>query len=282
MDIAARRCDRMRELDVDGIVLYDVQDESDRTDDDRPFPFLPTLNPFDFAEKLVSATGGTLAPRVIYIATANYSQSELTRRVRTVDATCEAVVLVGASSSRSRPRVKLSEAYRLLRQERPDVVVGGVTIPERHTRRGDEHSRLIEKMKSGCQFFISQCVFDSTAAINTLSDCFYETERRDMVMPRVILTFSPCGSMQTLRFMEWLGIAIPRWLQNDLEHARDAIEVSLRAAVSAAETIARFCSDHSIAFGFNVESVSIRKKEVDAAGELTKRLIEVLVRRGLR
>ena len=242
----------------------------------------PTLNPFDFAQELVTAADGTLAPRVIYIATANYSQSELSERIRTVDATCEAVVLVGAGSSRSRPRVKLSEAYQLLRRERPDVVVGGVTIPERHTRKGDEHTRLIEKMRSGCQFFISQCVFDSTAAINTLSDCLYETERQKMALPRIVLTFSPCGSMQTLRFMQWLGIAIPRWLQNDLEHAHDPIEVSLRAAVSAADTIARFCTDHGIPFGFNVESVSIRKNEVDAAGELTKRLIELLVRQGLR
>lgn len=82
--------------------------------------------------------------------------------------------------------------------------------------------------------------------------------------------------------MHWLGVSIPRWLQNDLEHAHDVLDVSLRAAVSAAEAIVRFCTDHRIPFGFNVESVSIRKAEVDAADQLTMRLCEVLRRSGLR
>lgn len=115
--------------------------------------------------------------------------------------------------------MKLSDAFQLVRRERPDIVVGGVTIPERHTRKGDEHTCFVNKMRAGCRFFVSQCVFDSTAAINALSDCLYEIRRQGIQMPRVVLTFSPCGSMQTLRFMRWLGIAIPRRLQNDLEHA---------------------------------------------------------------
>jgi hypothetical protein len=33
----------------------------------------------------------------------------------------------------------------------------------------------------------------------------------------IILTFSPYGTKKTLSFMKWLGIAFPRWLENDLQ-----------------------------------------------------------------
>ena len=36
----------------------------------------------------------------------------------------------------------------------------------------------------------------------------------------VILTFTPCGSVKTLSFMKWLGVAFPRWLENELQFAR--------------------------------------------------------------
>jgi hypothetical protein len=30
---------------IDGLVLYDIDDESDRNPNERPFPFLPTMDP---------------------------------------------------------------------------------------------------------------------------------------------------------------------------------------------------------------------------------------------
>lgn len=81
-------------LDVDGIILYDVQDESGRTSDERPFPFLPTVNPFDFAKQLQSVADDRVPPRVTYIATGNCSVNELENRLRSMDAAYEAIVLV--------------------------------------------------------------------------------------------------------------------------------------------------------------------------------------------
>ena len=43
----------------------------------------------------------------------------------------------------------------------------------------------------------------------------------------IILTFSPCGSMKTLSFMKWLGIAFPRWLENDLRASGDPLTTSV-------------------------------------------------------
>ena len=38
-------------------------------------------------------------------------------------------------------------------------MLGGVTIPERHRDKGDEHIRLYEKQLSGVSFFNSQIVY---------------------------------------------------------------------------------------------------------------------------
>ena len=43
--IAARQRTRLRGLPIDGLVLYDLQDEQARTEAERPFPFLETLDP---------------------------------------------------------------------------------------------------------------------------------------------------------------------------------------------------------------------------------------------
>ena len=40
--------ERLRPLAIDGLVLYDIDDESDRNPDERPFPFLPTMDPADY------------------------------------------------------------------------------------------------------------------------------------------------------------------------------------------------------------------------------------------
>jgi len=84
----------------------------------------------------------------------------------------------------------------------------------------------------------------------------------------VVLTFSPCGSPRTLALLKWLGIAVPRWLENELLDARDTLETSVRLAEAVADDVLAFAHERQIPVGVNVESVSIRKEEIDAATAL--------------
>ena len=54
---ADRLATRMRGLRLDGLVVYDVQDEAGRTPVPRPFPFLPTIDPRDYTRRLRDLTG---------------------------------------------------------------------------------------------------------------------------------------------------------------------------------------------------------------------------------
>lgn len=154
----------------------------------------------------------------------------------------------------------------------PDLLLGGVAIPERHSRRENEHLRLIAKHEAGCRFFVTQVVHDLNAAKNLISDYRYECELRGLSPVPIVFTFSLCGSMKTLEFLRWLGVDVPRWIENDLPHAANPLEASLeQAAVTAVEPI-DYCRRLGVPFGLNIESVSIRREEIEASLELAAQL----------
>jgi len=221
-------------------------------------------------------------PLVVYRAVAGHTHDEMAEFLGELDPDREAAVLVGAPSRGSRRRTTLREAYALRRERAPGLNLGGVAIPERHAQKRDEHLRLAGKRSQGCSFFVSQCVYDAEAARNLLSDHFYHASDAGVAPARVVLTFSPCGSMQTLAFMEWLGVTVPRWLKNDLARSEDILARSVTACTRIAGELAEFCVERSIPFGFNVENVSIRRREIDAAGRIVAELGGLLRRFGLR
>ncbi|NOV98041.1 hypothetical protein HDG69_002626 [Isoptericola halotolerans] len=273
--IADRTCERLRDLDLDALVLYDIDDETDRNPDERPFPYLPTLDPGEFRTRHLTGWDG---PVVVYRSTGKYTTGELAGWFGAQDPQQVSTVLVGASSSGSAVRTTLSEAQDLRRRHAPELELGGVAIPERHEARGDEHERMRRKQAAGVGFFVTQVVYDVGAAKSMVSDYRYDCAAQGRDPAPVVFTLSVCGSRKTLEFLEWLGVHVPRWMRNDLRHAPDPLATSFDQCVSIAEDLAQFCTRHDIPFGFNVESVSIRRAEIDASVRLAARLGDLLGR----
>ena len=88
-------------------------------------------------------------------------------------------------------------------------------------------------------------------------------------MPPVLVTLSPCGSLRTLDFLRWLGVSVPRWLENDLRRSRDILQASLKVCAEVLADLHDFAATHGIPLGCNVESVSLSKVEIEASVELT-------------
>jgi hypothetical protein len=105
-----------------------------------------------------------------------------------------------------------------------------------------------------------------------LSDYALAVAEKGGVPLPVILTFSPCGSVKTLSFMKWLGVAFPRWLENELQFARDPLAKSLELCERIFAEVRDYARDKGIPLGVNVESVSIRKEEIEASVELLQLL----------
>ena len=96
-----------------------------------------------------------------------------------------------------------------------------------------------------------------------------------------MFTFSVCGSMKTLEFLSWLGVDVPRWIQNELRHADGStLEVSFAEALATALELIAYCRRLGVPFGLNVESVSTRRTEIESSVNLAARLQTELRRSG--
>lgn len=91
-------------------------------------------------------------------------------------------------------------------------------------------------------------------------------------MKPVIFTLTLCGSPKTLDFLKWLGVSIPKWVENDLLNAQDILQKSFDISYRIFEELRDFANDKNIPIGFNIESVAIRKDEIEASIELLKKV----------
>ena len=274
-EIADITVERLEPLGLDGLILYDIDDESDRNPEERPFPFLPTMDPAHYLDRHLHAWH---TPVVVYRATAKYTEQDLRDWMSDQDAARRMAVFVGASSRNKPVATTLRTAQQLRADVRPDLLLGAVAIPERHTRKGDEHLRLTAKQRAGCSYFVTQIVYDVNAAKDLVSDYAYECRDRGLDPVPIVFTLSVCGSVKTLEFLRWLGINVPRWIENDLRHAHDTLDASLEHAEATALELMSFCRRLDIPFGISVESVAIRRVEIEASVRLADRLRSKLMR----
>lgn len=121
-------------------------------------------------------------------------------------------------------------------------------------------------------------LYDVNAAKNLVSDYRYECAARGLPPVPIVFTFSVCGSLKTLAFLEWLGVDVPRWIQNDLRHADDTLQESYEHSLRAARELIGYCRRMGTPFGINVESVSIRLEEIEASVNLAEALEQDLRR----
>jgi hypothetical protein len=268
-ELIAHQETRFAKLGIDGLIVYDIQDESARNQEPRPFPFLPTIDPERYAHEYLA---GVPVPKIVYRAVPAHSADTFASWLRATETKLS--VFVGAASSRASesPVLKLPEAYALAAQHAPSLMLGGIAIAERHGRDFAEHTRLLAKTEQGCRFFVTQAVFDVSSSKSLLSDYALECAKRGVEPQLMIFTFAPCGSEKTLEFMKWLGISFPRWLENELRYSRDILEKSVQLSVRIFAELAEFAAEKKIPVGVNVESVSIRKAEIEASVELFKAL----------
>jgi hypothetical protein len=263
-------------LAPDGLVVYDIQDEPGRDGRARPFPFLPTVEPETYA---YDALAELALPKIVYRCVGAQPREVFSSWIDSVRAADRRLsVFVGAPRGRSRvPTLPLTEAYELARAA-PNLLLGGIAIAERHVAKEDEHERMLAKQDAGCRFFITQSVYDAASTRSLLSDYALSLQPHGRSPAPIVLTFSPCGSVRTLEFMKWLGISFPRWLENELRHSADPLERSIDLCESVFTDVLEYAREKHLPIGINVESVSIRKSEVEASVELFQRLSSRLER----
>ena len=118
-DIAAEQVDRLHLLAPDGLVVYDIQDEPGRDGQERPFPFLPTVDPDVYAR---DALAELAIPKIVYRCVGAHTREAFSRWVGGVRSRAgrHISVFVGAPRGQSRhPGLPLAEAYAIARRFQP-------------------------------------------------------------------------------------------------------------------------------------------------------------------
>jgi hypothetical protein len=273
---AEKQVARVAGLGVDALVIYDLQDESARTDVARPFPYAESSDPTEYAYVDLAALR---LPKIVYRGVAELSAPALRESLRSIQGEGGLSVFVGAASKSVESKTRLPDAYALAKSEFSELPVGGVLIAERHGAESREDQRVLRKLEQGCRFFITQTVYSAGRSKDVLSDLYYECRARELDVPPILITLSPCGSLKTLEFMHWLGISVPRWLENELRHSSDILRTSVEHSLLVLEELVDFAKEKGLPLGCNVESVSLGKAEIDASVELTERASQLLGRR---
>lgn len=265
-EIAQRQRSRIDALPVDAVVLYDLQDESSRDGSPRPFPFLPTLDPFAYARDYLP---DFRHETVVYRAVGNYEEQEFSSWLAAADGAQQpsAVTFVGSPTAQVTNRLSLRRAYELYATSCQRLLLGGVCIAERHAKKGDEHRRILDKQRLGCAFFVSQAVYDPEANRALMLDLAREAQARGIQPAPLLLTITPCGSEKSLEFMKWLGIAFDPEIERRLRKSPDILGESIAICEALIRDFAHQ-SQGPIPLGINVESVSIRRADIDAAERL--------------
>ncbi len=275
-EIAEKLAARLSPLKLDAINVYDIQDEADRTGGARPFPFLSTIDARSYSHILNRLTGTEV---ITYKCVAHHPRDKFSGWLDRTwqDFGLRYLALVGGASSKmAYAGPTIAQASQAIAAHERDFVFGGVTIAERHLSKGNEHLKLIEKSRLGMSFFTSQVVYEPEATIQLLRDYDRQCRVLDVSPARIILTFCPCGHPKTLQFLKWLGVHVPPEVERNIFSAPSPLQKSIDVCCSTLRQILEASGTSGIPLGVNIESVSIKKDEIDASVVLFQNLQAIL------
>jgi len=269
--IADKLLDRIKDIAIDGLIVYDIQDEDSRTSIPRPFPFKSTHDPRYYSALLNKKTA---RPVITYKSVGQQDASSFDQWLNEtwIDYGVRELVLVGSPSTKNKVNLSLNQAYKTALDNKNNFFIGGVTIAERHAKKGNEHERLIEKHQQGCNFFISQAIYNPQETIDILTRYAIECQKRNLKPQRIILTFSPCGSEKTLNFIEWLGVSVPEATSLRILNAKNPLHESIRICSNSLNQILDAVTHYNLPLGLNIESLTNRKDEINGSILLYKLL----------
>jgi 5,10-methylenetetrahydrofolate reductase len=269
---------RLAPLPLDGVVVYDIQDETGRTSVARPFAFAGTIDPPRYASLLVQRLG---KPAITYKCVGQMDeagwQGWLGGAAR--EHGTEFLSIVGRPTSGVRYPLALSKAIRLATAHPAGFTVGGVLIAERHTAQRSEAARLLAKGIEGCGYFVSQTVYAPEATERLLADYARDCRGAGVAPRRIVLSFAPVGREKTMAFLRWLGVRIPPETAREILGAADPLAQSIAICRDNLRRILAHDYAREIPLGISVESVSINKDEIDASITLFHALAEVAAER---
>lgn len=266
---------RLRGLPVDGLVVYDIQDESGRTSVPRPFPFTGTVEPRAYS-RLLGDRSGLAAINYKSLGALDHAGWNAWLDETAADYGLHFLSIVGRPTSGVQYSLSLPQAIATAKQHPADYCLGGVLIAERDSPDQSEAERLLTKGAEGCSYFISQTVYHAEPTIRVLKNYLRRCDETGATPRRIVFTFAPCGREKTMAFIKWLGVNVAPECERSILGATDPLRKSIEICRDNLREILDQDYASRIPLGINVESVSINRDEIDATVELFGVLSAVL------
>jgi len=247
---------------ADVINIPEIRDEVARGP--RRGRFRPRIEPRVFARAIREKFAiETAVNRVTVHETASQQQQWL--RETTEEYDLRDLILVGGESDQFHyPGPGVAEMAALVREQRRDCLLGGITIPS----RPGEAQRVLRKHASGIEFFTTQVLLDAAPVVSLL-------RALDGVEAHLILSFTPISDPRDLSFLEWLGVGVPAALAASVAQAAGkdaAVAASIELAKEILRAVFRRLTPRSPAIGIQVERIT--KRNSAAARRMLAELAE--------
>src|SRR3977135_4247905 len=118
---AGKLAGRIAPRPLDGVLVYDIQDETGRTQLPRPFPFTHTIDPRQYSMQLMESAG---LPAITYKALGNLDEAGWLTWL-TQSQGIEFISVVGRPASGVRYALPLSKAIRIAASDAGGFTIGG-------------------------------------------------------------------------------------------------------------------------------------------------------------
>ncbi len=180
------------------------------------------------------------------------------------------LVIVGGESSKIKyPGYSVTEAARLIKSKYPDIKIGGITI----FTRNKEPYRILEKMKAGIEFFVSQIIFETSNMKQVLLHLWRLVKLEGFKFPDIYVSLAPAKRIKDIEFMKWLGVEFPTAIHFYItEKERKVEERTFEVIERMLGEIFDFMKKERLKLGFNIEHVMYSNLELSE--KIIKRIRE--------
>lgn len=248
---------------IDAVNIPEIREE-DHNSSKRTQKFVPKMSPGIFAKMLEKASYNNIEV-ILNHCTVYESWKEQKKWIDAVTKQHQinALILVGGSSSKIKyPGPSVFEVGDFIQNHfSKELICGGITIPTRryHDQENDEPFRLYTKGMHGIDFFTSQIIYEPISIKLLLRDYDQVCQERGIQPKRIFLSFAPISTRKDLEFLRWLGVSVPKTVEQELFKAEIGIGWrSTKIAVNVFQEILHFMREENIQvpLGLNIEHIT--------------------------
>ncbi len=248
---------------IDAVNIPEIREE-DHSTSKRTKMYVPKMNPGVFAKKLEKASYSHVEVILNHCTVYEpWKKQKLWLDSVITEHNINAIILVGGSCAKTKypgPSVVEMGDY-ILKKYQNNMLCGGITIPTRrcHDQENDEPYRLYTKGLHGMDFFTTQIIYEPISIKLLLRDYAKVCHERKVDPKRIFLSFAPVSTNKDLEFLRWLGVSIPKTVENELFKADIGIGWrSTKTAVNILQEILNFMveEDIHVPLGLNIEHIT--------------------------